>query len=304
MNGSSATHLNYIPGNPNSLTFISTSPYHNQQTFIPSSYTNEQYNYIPYATNSAYLPTNYNNNDTKTISDNDENNDSGIKSETSSNEQKSTSPPSGNDSEKRRDSNSRPRWKINDLCLARWFEDKEFYYAMIVRIHPPYCTVLFNGYDTYDEVHFSDLKQIPRDQQQQQQQQFYSFIPPLSTDINLLTANPYFQPSTCYYPSTIDGCLIMPEAPPFPFNSAGTLYMYPTHTNGYQQNDTEDLTINSTSSPSKDSNDTSTSNDENSFPQPSSVADAPLILVTSDNINNNEQQITTTTTQAEEEIRE
>ena len=91
----------------------------------------------------------------------------------------------------------------------------------------------------------------------------------------------------------------MPEAPPFPFNSAGTLYMYPAtslpqmlHTNG-------DLTINSSSSPSKDSNDTSaidsttTSNDEHqqvqqqedsSYPQPCSIADAPLTLVTSDDL--------------------
>ena len=106
----------------------------------------------------------------------------------------------------------------------------------------------------------------------------------------------------------------MPEAPPFPFNSAGTLYMYPatpfpiiTHSNG-------DLTLNSSSSPSKDSNDTSaidstnTSNDENpsqqddSLPQPCSIADAPLTLVTSDHIHQhhlNEEQST-----KEEEIRE
>ena len=107
----------------------------------------------------------------------------------------------------------------------------------------------------------------------------------------------------------------MPEAPPFPFNSAGTLYMYPAtslqpmlHTNG-------DLTINSSSSPSKDSNgtnpidsssspskdsndtsaidSTTASNDEhqqvqqqedNSYPQPCSIADAPLTLVTSDDL--------------------
>ncbi len=99
----------------------------------------------------------------------------------------------------------------------------------------------------------------------------------------------------------------MPEAPPFPFNSAGTLYMYPPASltaislasNGHQQddrgNENEDLTMNSSSSPSKDSNDTSavesstTSNDgnlpqEESLPRPCSIADAPLTLVTSDDL--------------------
>jgi hypothetical protein len=117
----------------------------------------------------------------------------------------------------------------------------------------------------------------------------------------MIPGNAYFPPRTSYYPSTIDGCIIMPEAPPFPFNSAGTLYMYPAaslppmlHTNG-------DLTINSSSSPSKDSNDTSaidstaTSNDDHQqqqqqqqqdsfYPQPCSIADAPLTLVTSDDL--------------------
>ena len=104
----------------------------------------------------------------------------------------------------------------------------------------------------------------------------------------------------------------MPEAPPFPFNSAGTLYMYPTplsHTNGYQNGE---FVLNSSSSPpSKDSNDTSvidsttTSNDENhqqeSFdPQPSSIADAPLTLVTSDDF----REDNTNDNQEEEEKRE
>ena len=32
-------------------------------------------------------------------------------------------------------------------------------------IRPPFCTVLFIEYHTYDQVHFSHLKVIPRDQQ-------------------------------------------------------------------------------------------------------------------------------------------
>jgi hypothetical protein len=92
----------------------------------------------------------------------------------------------------------------------------------------------------------------------------------------------------------------MPEAPPFPFNSAGTLYMYSpaslttiSNSNGYQQdiqeNENEDLIINSSSSPSKDSN------DENHQPRPCSIADAPLTLVTSDDLHednlNDEQHL-------------
>jgi hypothetical protein len=121
MNGST---LAYFQANPGPLTYnltgISSPSYHNHQTLIAHSYPNEHMNYccgIPYATNSTYLPPNING-DLKTNFDhenfgrqNDENNDSGIKSETSSNEQKST-PPSSNDSHtnfqegKRRDSNA------------------------------------------------------------------------------------------------------------------------------------------------------------------------------------------------------
>jgi hypothetical protein len=80
-----------------------------------------------------------------------------------------------------------------------------------------------------------------------------------------------------------DGCLLMPEAPPFPFNSAGTLYMHPapltslaratrSNTNGVpsqgRRNEppASNSTINSSSSPpppSKDSDETNnTSTDE------------------------------------------
>lgn len=106
-----------------------------------------------------------------------------------------------------------------------------------------------------------------------------------SSDLNALAASVYFPTRANYYPPTIDGCIMMPEAPPFPFNSAGTLYMCPPTltsvsrsnryhtTNDFPQqpnrrmengnmiitnnNTNMDTTMNSSSSPSKDSNDTS-----------------------------------------------
>ena len=114
INGSTPTHLTYLPYN---LPGISTSSYPNHQALIGHSYPNEHLNFccgIPYAT---YLSTNANGH-SKMPSEhenlpgsNDENHDSGMKSETSSNEQKSTAP-SSNDSQtnvqegKRRDSNA------------------------------------------------------------------------------------------------------------------------------------------------------------------------------------------------------
>ena len=119
-----------------------------------------------------------------------------------------------------------------------------------------------------------------------------------------------------------DGCLLMPEAPPFPFNSAGTLYMHPaplpslvvrparSNTNGFssaqgrRNEPAGNSTINSSSPPSKDSDETNnTSTDDPSQeqqveeeeeeedpssspgkPQPCSIADAPLKLVKSDGL--------------------
>ncbi|UJR28839.1 hypothetical protein I4U23_010063 [Adineta vaga] len=220
--------------------------------------------------------------------------------------------------EKRRDThpNPRPRWRVNDVCFARWSEDREFYVATIVQIQPPYCTVVFRDYNTYDQVHFGDLKILPRDQQ------YYPTAQPLigpSSNLNPLAANVYFPPRTDYYPSTMDGCIMMPEAPPFPFNSSGTLYMCPpmissiSRSNRYHPQDNSSFqpsnrrhengitdtntTINSSSSPSKDSNDTSiidsttTSVDDNQqqdLPSTTdqirlcSIADVPLTLVTKD----------------------
>ncbi|CAF1526720.1 unnamed protein product [Adineta ricciae] len=221
--------------------------------------------------------------------------------------------------EKRREAhpNSRPRWRVGDMCLARWSEDREFYAATILQIQPPYCTVIFRDYNTYDQVHFGELKIIPSDQQ------CYQMVPPLpgpQSDLNPLAANAYFPPRTTYYPTTIDGCVIMPEAPPFPFNSDGTFCICPQtlssmsrstryHPQDYfsipqlhrrQENGTSntDTTVNSTSPPSKDSNDTSmidsttVSVDDNQQKDVTSttadqlrlcsIADAPLKLVTTD----------------------
>jgi hypothetical protein len=144
----------------------------------------------------------------------------------------------------------------------------------------------------------------------------YSFVPPVnasSSNLNALATSAFFPARPTYYPPTIDGCIMMPEPPPFPFNSAGTLYMCPptvSRSNRYNtnrfvpfqqpiepiengtlvNNANGDTTINSSSSPSKDSNDTSiidsttTSNDDNQMRDIPlcSIADAPLTLVTQD----------------------
>lgn len=106
----------------------------------------------------------------------------------------------------------------------------------------------------------------------------------------------------------MDGCLIMPEAPPFPFNSAGTLYMCPptltsvsraSRSSSFQQstrrnendNSNLDTTINSSSTTSKDStensiNETTTTTisleDNPTSNHSCSIADAPVSLVTDD----------------------
>ncbi|CAF2125629.1 unnamed protein product [Rotaria magnacalcarata] len=234
----------------------------------------------------------------------------------------------------RRDSNlsARVRWRIGDTCLARWSEDQEFYVATIIQIQPHFCIVLFHDYNNYDKLHFSELKILPRDQQ------YYQFAPPITApppDMNVLGANVCFSPRTNYYSPIMDECIMMPEAPPFPFNSSGTLYMCPPtftsmshstrYNNNVNNNNNNDLssyqqtnrriengnindinytnvntTINSSSSPSKDSNDTSiidsttTSIDDNQNLQQQdillstkgirkcSIADAPIKLVTHD----------------------
>jgi hypothetical protein len=86
----------------------------------------------------------------------------------------------------------------------------------------------------------------------------------------------------------------MPEAPPFPFNSAGTLYMCPptltsiSRSNrfpSFQQSNRQNDNTNPSSTPSKDSslNDSTTiSIDDNQADLSCSIANAPLNLVTKD----------------------
>lgn len=138
-----------------------------------------------------------------------------------------------------------------------------------------------------------------------------------TSDLNALAASVYFPPRPNYYPSPTDGCVLMPEAPPFPFNSAGTLYMCPPtltfippsnryssyqqsnrrNENGNNINSNIDTTINSSSTPSKDSNDTSIDENQQDLSlltenlQPCSIADAPLPLVT--NYNQRERSTST-----------
>lgn len=116
--------------------------------------------------------------------------------------------------------NFRPRWKVNDVCLARWSEDRQFYAANILQIQPPFATVIFLDYQNCEQVHFSDLRPLPREQH------YSSSMNPVSnvstSDLNPLAAS-------AFYPTSIvDPCVLMPEAPPFPFNSAGTVHLYPT----------------------------------------------------------------------------
>lgn len=94
-------HLPYYPTNLNPLGYLP-----NQQTLVPSTYSTEQqmnlccgYTYPTYSTTT-------NNGERKS------NGENGDKTE-------------NNQDGKRRNPNQRPRWKINDMCLARWNEDGE-----------------------------------------------------------------------------------------------------------------------------------------------------------------------------------
>jgi hypothetical protein len=134
-----------------------------------------------------------------------------------------------------------------------------------------------------------------------------------SVDYNPYTMNMYYPARADYYAPTMEGYLMMPEAPPFPFNSAGTLYMCPTplttlprssraNANMVPQQvrrtDNPSSTLNSSTSPSKDSDvidSTITSNDEPSTDdlpstfeevQSSSNTDAPIHLVTPNDSSN------------------
>lgn len=188
--------------------------------------------------------------------------------------------------EKRREANARPRWKVGDFCLARWSEDGEFYYATILQIQPPFCNIVFTEYNTHDKVHFNDMKIAPRDQH------YYEYYPPSLVPTS--EYNPYVT-NGCY-PIGLDGCLIMPEVPPFPFNSDGTLYMCPspltttsfTRSNQQQQQQRRRDPTNSTAAIKEDEMpDVSSSSSSLSKAKPCSIADSPLVLVTADDLREN-----------------
>lgn len=147
LNGSTGTPLNYYPNNPTpfiyNITSIPTATYPNHQPLLAPTYPNDSINYCCSTPYGNYLPINGNGEGKIHSNNEDDANDSGMKSEGSSNEPKSTPPPasvlsSSNDNQtnfsggKRRDSNpARPRWKIGDMCLARWSEDSEVHFFLI-----------------------------------------------------------------------------------------------------------------------------------------------------------------------------
>lgn len=109
-----------------------------------------------------------------------------------------------------------------------------------------------------------------------------------------MTDGTYFPPCSEYYQSTVESYFMMPEAPPFPFNSTGTKYVcqpsysttlprtnrVPTNsqsktrrTENGNMNSNCETTMNSNSSPSKDSINTSTTDSTTN-----SSEDAHLIM--------------------------
>ncbi|CAF0852100.1 unnamed protein product [Didymodactylos carnosus] len=134
-----------------------------------------------------------------------------------------------NNNEKRRDSNSNSRaWQIGDFCMARWKDDGQFYYANIVEIQPTSCLVLFKDYNNYEQVSFNDLKLIPRDQLQHLIANQMTTLHPDAVNRLIQATSLYCRPTypndgTINYTSSSPNTVIMPEAPPFPFNSTGNL---------------------------------------------------------------------------------
>lgn len=107
----------------------------------------------------------------------------------------------------------------------------------------------------------------------------------------------------------MDGCLVMPRAPPFPFTSDGTVYICPTSINTFarptrvtqvRRPDQVNSTLNSSSPPSKESDQSSTMDSSNQRTEdeegeidlskslakvkPSPIVDSPLALVTADDL--------------------
>lgn len=248
--GNASTHNPYAPPLTFPLGLQTHLPY--GLTAMPSQGFRSEQTTFPYGTNATYFVAQPSENEEKVEQ---------TKRNLSSNDQQQPS------EEKRRE-NPRPRWKVGDFCLARWNEDGEFYYANILQIQPPFCNIVFTEYNTHDKVHFNDLKVVPRDQH------FYQYYPQ-----SLVPSTGEFHPYVSIPP---DGYLMMPEVPPFPFNSDGTLYMYPTPLTSFVRSTRPQRRPdqNGSTPPIKDDE----SSSELSKAKPCAIADSPLVLVTADDL--------------------
>ncbi|CAF1077607.1 unnamed protein product [Didymodactylos carnosus] len=148
-----------------------------------------------------------------------------------------------NNNEKRRDSNSNSRtWQIGDFCMARWKDDGQFYCANIVGIQQNSCIVLFKDYNNYEQVLFSELKPVPRDQLQhlianQMTTSHLDGMNRLLPTASLFRRPGYSNDGIINYNSSLSDTVIMPEAPPFPFHSNGNLFVCaPLRTVRYSNN--------------------------------------------------------------------
>jgi len=277
INGTTTTSVAFYPANPSS--YQNHLPYGLTQGYSYGTTTGAAAAASPHYFANATILNNGNNLENSTSIDNEEKlKISGQNDENT--DQTKTFLDQQNSSEEKR---SRPRWKIGDFCLARWNEDGEFYYATILQIQPPFCEILFTEYNTHDKVHFNDMKIVPRDQH------FYQYYP--QSLVPTSEYNPYVA-NGCY-PVGFDGCLIMPEVPPFPFNSDGTLYMCPTPLTSFPRS-----TRSTHQQRRQDQNSPSTIKDDEfselsaslSKAKPCSIADSPLILVTAADLQANQSK--------------
>ena len=155
-----------------------------------------------------------------------------------------------------------------------------------MQIQPPFCNIVFTEYNTHDKVHFNDLKVVPRDQHFVREKISidrssrkcalfqYQYYPQ-----SLVPSTGEFHPYVSIPP---DGYLMMPEVPPFPFNSDGTLYMYPTPLTSFVRSTRPQRRPdqNGSTPPIKDDE----SSSELSKAKPCAIADSPLVLVTADDL--------------------
>lgn len=272
--GSTATPLAYLPYG---LTPMATQGYPTDQTNFHYGTTSVG----PAPPTYFVAPTTLMSNGNSTENSSNENEEKRKSSEEQNDENNEQTKKSSSD-EKRRETTSRPRWKVGDFCLARWNEDGEFYYATVLQIQPPFCNIVFTEYNTHDKVHFNDMKVVPRDQH------YYEYYPP--SLVSTSEYNPYIT-NGCY-PIGLDGCLIMPEVPPFPFNSDGTLYMCPTplttsFTRSAQQPQQQRRRDQTNSTAAIKDDEISDGSSSLSKAKPCSIADSPLVLVTSDDLREN-----------------